>query len=256
MNIVKTNRQDLYGLSSDQRDKIKDALTFDNPAYKQAKIYGRNRYISIPPYLTYYNEFSVRCDDGERKKVLSVPIGVNVCKILEDVYTMPCEDKRNNVPVKYPKFLLELRNDQIIAERKYMQEVKYAVYPKSIIQLPTGKGKSILALHIAQKLGQRTLILVHKDDLVVGWKKDIELCFGDKVDVGLIKAKSRKVGNHITIATVQTLSRMSEDELKKYTSEFGLVVQDECLVGNTLVCLEDGGVKKIQNIRNTMNFLI
>ena len=227
MNIVRTNRQDIYGLSSDQRDKIKDALTFDNPAYKQAKRYGRSKYISIPPYLTYYSEFSVRCEDGERKKVLSVPIGVNVHKIL-DVPFVPNEDKRNDVRVKFPKFLLELRNDQIRAEKAYMQEVTYSVYPKNIIQLPTGKGKSILALHIAQKLGQRTLISAHKDDLVVGWKKDIELCFGSKIDVGLIKAKSRKVGNHITIATVQTLSRMSEDELKKYTSEFGLVVQDEC----------------------------
>ena len=227
MNIVRTNRQDIYGLSSDQRDKIKDALTFDNPAYKQAKRYGRSKYISIPPYLTYYSEFSVRCEDDERKKVLSVPIGVNVHKIL-DVPFVPNEDKRNDVRVKFPKFLLELRNDQIRAEKAYMQEVTYSVYPKNIVQLPTGKGKSILALHIAQKLGQRTLILVHKDDLVVGWKKDIELCFGSKIDVGLIKAKSRKVGNHITIATVQTLSRMSEDELKKYTSEFGLVVQDEC----------------------------
>lgn len=227
MRIVRTNRQDLYDLTSEQRDKIKDALTFDNPAYRQAKMYGRSKYISIPPYLTYYSEFSVRGNDGERKKVLSVPIGVNVHKIL-DVPFVPNEDKRNNVRVKFPKFLLELRNDQIRAEKEYMQEVTYAVYPKCIVQLPTGKGKSILALHIAQKLGQRTLVLVHKDDLVVGWKKDIELCFGHKIDVGLIKANSRKVGNHITIATVQTLSRMGEDELKKFINEFGLVVQDEC----------------------------
>ena len=227
MNIVRTNRQDLYGLTSEQRDKIKDSLTFDNPAYKQAKRYSRSKYISIPPYLTYYSEFSVKGEDGERKKVLSVPIGVDVRKLL-DVPFVPFEDKRCDVRVKFPKFVLDLRNDQIRAEKEYMQEVTYAVQPKNIIQLPTGKGKSILALHIAQKLGQRTLVLVHKDDLVVGWKNDIELCFGGKADVGLIKAKSRKVGNHITIATVQTLSRMSSDELKKYINEFGLVVQDEC----------------------------
>lgn len=227
MRIVRNNRQDIYELTSEQRDKIKDALTFDNPAYKQAKRYSRSKYISIPPYLTYYSEFSVKGEDGERKKVLSVPIGVDVKKIL-DVPFVPVEDKRNDRRVKFPKFLLDLRNDQIRAEKEYMQEVTYAVQPKNIIQLPTGKGKSILALHIAQKLGQRTLVLVHKDDLVVGWKKDIELCFGGKADVGLIKAKSRKVGSHITIATVQTLSRMGSDELKKYINEFGLVVQDEC----------------------------
>lgn len=228
MKIVKTKgHQTIYGLTGEQRDTIKDSLTFDNPAYKQAKRYGRSKYISIPPYLTYYSEFSVRCEDGERKKVLSVPIGVNVHKLLGVPY-VPCEDRRSDVQVKYPKFLLDLRNDQIRAEKAYMQGVKYAVYPKNIIQLPTGKGKSILALHIAQKLKQRTLILVHKDDLVVGWTKDIKLCFGDNVDIGLIKAKSRKIGSQITIATVQTLSRMTDDELEEYTNQFGLVVQDEC----------------------------
>lgn len=227
MNIVKSNDQEVYGLTSEQIEKVKEALTFDNPAYKNAKRYSRSKYISIPPYLTYYSEFSVKGEDGERKKVLEVPIGVNISKII-DVPFVPFEDKRHDIQVKFPKFLLDLRNDQIRAEKEYMQEVTYAVHPKCIIQLPTGKGKSILALHIAQKLKQRTLILVHKDDLVVGWKKDIELCFGKDIDVGLIKAKSRKIGRHITIATVQTLSRMSEHELQDYIGAFGLVVQDEC----------------------------
>jgi len=227
MNIVQSNDQEIYGLTSEQREKIKEALTFDNPAYKNAKRYSRSKYISIPPYLTYYSEFSVKDEDGERKKVLEVPIGVNVSKIL-DVPFVPFEDKRHDVRVKFPKFLLELRNDQIRAEKEYMQEVTYAVHPKCIIQLPTGKGKSILALHIAQKLGQKTLILVHKDDLVVGWQNDIKKCFGDDIDIGLIKAKSRKVGKQITIATVQTLSRMSEHELQDLIGAFGFVVQDEC----------------------------
>ena len=227
MQIVRTNRQELYGLTSEQREIIKDALTFENPAYKQAKKYGRCKYTTIPPYLTYYSEYSVRSGEGERKKVLSVPIGVNVCTLL-NTQLVDFEDKRNDVRVKYPKFNLELRKDQIRAEKEYLFSQNEKYYPSNLIQLPTGKGKSILALHIAQELEQRTLILVHKDDLVVGWKKDIELCFGHKIDVGLIKAKSRKVGNHITIATVQTLSRMSEEELSKFTNEFGLVVQDEC----------------------------
>ena len=226
MQIIKTNRQEVHGLTQEQRNKVKEALTFDNPAYKQAKRYGRCKYTTIPPYLTYYSEYSVS-ENGERKKVLSVPLGVDIRKIL-DVPHIPVKDSRNSVLVRYPKFLLDLRNDQKIAEKSYFQEVNYSVMPKNIIQLPTGKGKSILALHIAQKLGQKTLILVHKDDLVVGWTKDIKLCFGDDIEVGLIKAKSRRVAKQITIATVQTLSRMSDEELSQYTNQFGLVVQDEC----------------------------
>lgn len=227
MKIVKNSRQDIYGLTSEQREVIKDTLTYENPKYASAKRYSRSKYISIPPYLTYYDEHSVRSGEGERKKVLSVPIGVNVCKIL-NVSDCQIEDKRVDRQVKYPKFLLDLRNDQKKAEEAYINEVLHSDFPKSLLQLPTGKGKSILALHLAYRLNQKVLVLVHKDDLVAGWTKDIKLCFGNNVDIGLIKAKSRKVGEQITIATVQTLSRMSEEELSNYTSQFGLVVQDEC----------------------------
>ena len=226
MRVIKTNRQYIYDLTQEQRDTVKEALTFDNPAYKQAKRYSRSKYITIPPYLTYYDEFSVRQDDM-RRKVLSVPLGVDIKKLLK-VENLVVEDGRVEVNTNYPKFKLDLRNDQKIASQHYLNELSQSDYPKSIIQLPTGKGKSILALYIAQHLKQKTLILVHKDDLVVGWTKDIKLCFGDDIEVGLIKAKSRRVAKQITIATVQTLSKMSDEELSQYTQQFGLVVQDEC----------------------------
>ena len=225
MKIVLSNNQDIFGLDQIRRDKLKEALTFDNPAYNNAKRYGRSRYISIPPYLTYYGEHSVKSEDGERKKILTAPIGVNLIDLLKLPKDIQIDDWRMSVPVKYPPFRLKLRESQQKAEEAYLKDID-SVYHKNIIQMPTGKGKSILALHNAMTLGQKMLVLVHKDDLVVGWKKDIELCFGD-IDVGLIKAKSRKVGEQITIATVQTLNRMSQEELDTYLDEFGIVVQDE-----------------------------
>lgn len=230
VSILFNNEQTILGLNQEQRDTIKEALTFENPAYKNAKRFGKSRYISIPPYLTYYSEKSYKGKDGVRHKALTIPIGVNVMSICDDL-DPTFLDERVEHKVEYPKFNLTLRDDQQKAEDFYLSQCgdkPYSpIYPKNLLQLPTGKGKSILALHIAYKLRSKTLILVHKDDLVVGWKKDIELCFGKDLEVGLIKAKSRKVGEQITIATVQTLSRMSEEELSKYTEQFGLVVQDE-----------------------------
>jgi len=224
MKIVINSQQEIHGLSQSQRGVLKDALTFDNPAYKNAKKYGRSRYISIPPYLTYYGEHSVRSDDGERRKVMTVPIGVDLSSLIDDSTII--EDQRRSVPVKYPPFNLTLREDQKRAEKAYLsQQDSYC--PQSLVQLPTGKGKSILALHIAATLGQKTLILVHKDDLVVSWKSDVQDCFPN-MKIGLLKAKSRTIGDQITIATVQTLSRMSAEELEHLTQQFGLVVQDEC----------------------------
>lgn len=224
----------LYGLSKEQLEVVKDHLTFDNPAYKNAKRYSKNRYITIPPYLTYYSTGTDSMGD-----YISYPIGFDALKLLK--YKLNTEKNgdgcllgETGAVIDYPPFLLDLRPVQKEAEEAYIKDKAYN--PKgsitdtthNLISLPTGKGKTILALHLAYTLKAKTLVLVHKDDLVVGWQKDIDLCFGGKVKCGLIKAKSRTVGEHITIATVQTLSRMSEEELKQYTDEFGLVIQDEC----------------------------
>lgn len=222
------NGQVVKGLNKSERELLKESVTFNNPSYAKAKRYARNpRYISIPTHLNYYREYSEPTKSGERAKVLEVPIGVNVKEVLR-TKKIKYIDKRVTHEVVYPKFALTLRKDQERAERSYLDQVKgLNVNSKCIVQLPTGKGKSILALHIASVLQQRTLVLVHKKDLVSGWKKDIELCFKNKADVGLIQGKSRNIGKHITIATVQTLSRMDKDEFNTFIDQFGFVVQDE-----------------------------
>ena len=255
---VKNNKR-LYGLTSEQTDVLKDHLTFDNPAYKNAKRYSKNRYITISPYLYYYTE-----GRDNRGRYIDIPIGVDTEKLLNHKID-PVKNQgdgalyaQNYPRVDYPEFKLELRAIQKEAMTAYMDECNsclLAKFPKSLISLPTGKGKTILALKIASVLRTPALVLVHKDDLVEGWKNDIELCFGGAVTPGIIKAKKRVIGKYVTIATVQTLSRMTEEELNSYTDKFGLVIQDECLVGNTLVCLKDGGVKNIQSIRNTESVL-
>lgn len=226
------NNNRVYGLTDEQVEVLKDHLTFDNPKYKSAKRYSKSRYITIPPYLYYYTQGS-----DSRGSYIDFPIGVDVQKLLKykidpvkhsgDGMLVSCTSS----PVDYPKFCLTLRDTQEEAKKSYLDtyfKSRFGQFPKSLISLPTGKGKTILALNLAAELKAKLLVLVHKDDLVEGWKKDIDLCFGGKVKAGLIKAKKREVGKQITIATVQTLSRMSPEELSKYTDEFGMVVQDEC----------------------------
>lgn len=227
---IRNNRR-VYDLTSEQEEVLKEHLTFDNPAYKNAKRYSKNRYITIPPYLYYY--ISGKDDIG---KYLEVPIGVDIegllnYKIDPQKHLGDCQCVKQNYPtVEYPDFLLDLREIQKEAFQAYNHSYLMNLFGvhKSLVSLPTGKGKTILSIKIAAELKTRALVLVHKDDLVEGWKKDIDLCFDGRVKPGIIKAKKREVGKHITIATVQTLSRMSEEELSKYTDQFGLVIQDEC----------------------------
>lgn len=220
MQITVTNNQCIEGLSKTQKNKIKDALTYDNPKYKQAKRYGRSKYISIPPYLQYYE------DNGTS---LTVPFGFNISSIIPNCPTPIINTNRVNVD--YPELKIELRDDQWKALQgfvSYKRPFNKLANTYGVIQLPTGKGKTILAIYMAHHFNQKALILVHKDDLVVGWTNDILKCFDNKISVGLIKAKKRVIGEQFTIATVQTLARMSEEELSQYTNQFGMIIQDEC----------------------------
>lgn len=202
----------LTNVSPDFMEKIKADLTFENPAYAQVQKFSKYSYTKVPPYLTYYQQ---------KRATVRVPIGYNLSEI-----PVTKIDRRVCPKVEYPPFMLTLRKSQEEAVSAYLTMNKKVTLNGSI-QMPTGKGKSILGLYLAQALSVRTLIVVHKDDLVTGWKKDIELAFGGKVNVGLIKAKNRRVGHTLTIATVQTLNRLSTQELEELYDTFGLVIQDE-----------------------------
>lgn len=235
----------LKSFSDEQIEKIKDSLTFNNPAYASAKRFSPYSRVYVDPLITYY-----RSSCG----YLHVPAGTDLSPLNDP----PVEDKRITVySSTVPKFVLELREDQKNAADSYLKMNKgYKL--RAAVQLSTGMGKTVLALYLAAKLKQKTLVIVHKDDLVVGWQKDIDLCFNHKCVPGLIKAKSRKVGSFITIATAQTLSRMDEDELSMYLNSFGFVVLDEmhhCVLGDTQVVLEDGGVTSMKSIGNSVKVL-
>jgi len=228
----------LSGLSAESVEQIKKSLTFDNPAYATVQRYSRYAYTNVPPFLTYYEH---------RGGVIKVPRGYNLSGL-------NCSEINSTVAPKvdHAPFVLTLRDSQKEAAEAYINSNKTLTL-HGCIQMPTGKGKSILGLYLAAFYSLRTLIVVHKDDLVKGWQKDIELAFGKKVTPGLIKAKSRNVGHFLTIATVQTLNRLSEEELEKLYSQFGFVIQDEvhrCVLGDTLVLKEDGGAVPIINIHD------
>lgn len=204
-----------FNLPENVLGEMKKELTFKNPTYEQVMRFSRWSTTNVPQYLTYFKQL--------KENAIEVPIGYSV----ESLPDMPISDERVRRGINTPPFLLRLRKTQIQAFEQYMKLNESVLPLNGCIQMPTGKGKSILGLYIAKNLCQKTLIVVHKDDLVRGWQKDIDLAFGGKVKSGLIKAKKREVGDFLTIATVQTLNRLSREELEKLYGEFGLVIQDE-----------------------------
>jgi superfamily II DNA or RNA helicase len=138
-------------------------------------------------------------------------------------------DKRVLVPVPFPEPKLPLRPDQ--------QEVYDEITDTCIVNALVGWGKSFLALYLAYKFGQKTLVITHTTALRDQWREDVQTLFG--CESGIIGSGEFDHENHfITIANVQTLVKHSSSLSK----EFGTVIVDEChhIVATTFTTILDG----------------
>ena len=209
--VVKRETQKVYGLCNNQIEQIKDELTLLNPKYISAKRFSKWNNISIPKYLTFYDTY---------KDYVELPLG----------YTLPCEidtllDERVVSTVEYPKIKISLRENQREAYTKWLKDTD-----NGIICMATGKGKSILGIYCAYATRQKCLVIVHKNDLLRGWKDDCAVCFGDDFNVGMIGNGKKKVGEQITVATIQTLNSWASRDLdgfEEFVEQFGMVIVDE-----------------------------
>lgn len=94
-----------------------------------------------------------------------------------------------------------------------------------LISLPCGRGKTIIALALAQKLGLKTLVLVHKSFLQDQWIDRAKTFTNAKI--GIIRQSTIDIENKdIVIGMIQSIS-MKEYDPKIFTG-FGLVIVDEC----------------------------
>lgn len=146
-------------------------------------------------------------------------------------------DKRVFVPVPFPDPKFALRESQV--------PVYEAATDSCFINALVGWGKSVTALYIARKLGQKTLIITHTTALRDQWREEVESLFGIKAGVigsGVIDHEDHA----ITIANIQTLIKHADS----LASEFGTVIVDECLDYETLVRTKEYGLQKIGVIVN------
>ena len=91
---------------------------------------------------------------------------------------------------------------------------------RGIIVLPTGAGKTVVALKAMEELGEATLIVVPTLVLVDQWRRRMEEEFG--VNVGVLGGGSRDV-RAITVATYASASMRAES----IGNLFSLLVFDE-----------------------------
>jgi len=94
-----------------------------------------------------------------------------------------------------------------------------------LIEVGCGQGKTICALNIIQRLGKKTLVIVHKEFLLNQWIERISE-FLPETRVGRIQGSCMEVENKdIVIGMLQSLSMKDYDD--SVFSSFGFVVIDE-----------------------------
>lgn len=102
---------------------------------------------------------------------------------------------------------IELRDEQ-------NEAIFYALRDRrGVVHYPTGSGKTIIFLSIIEKFPEsNALILLHRQDLLYQTYEEANKMFPG--DVGII-GDGKSEPNRITIAMIQTLSKMSQTEFHK-----------------------------------------
>ena len=123
-------------------------------------------------------------------------------------------DKRVINPAPFPNPKFELREDQQVVFNK--------VEDTCFINALVGWGKTFTALHIARKLGQKTLVVTHTTALRDQWVEEVETLFG--ITPGIVGSGKFDIEDHaIVVGNIQTIVK-NLDALQK---EFGTIILDE-----------------------------
>lgn len=122
-------------------------------------------------------------------------------------------DKRTVVDMPFPNPKLQLREGQ--------QEVYDQVTGSCFINALVGWGKTMTALHLARKLGQKTLVITHTTMLRDQWVDEIRGLFG--MEPGVIGSGEFDLDSAIVVGNIQTVTKHA----LKLSKEFGTIIMDE-----------------------------
>lgn len=140
----------------------------------------------------------------------------------EQTFGIPDEVKLNEPKEIDIEFTGELRDYQENIINIFMSNLEKG---GGLLEIPCGRGKTVMALAIAQKIGLKTLVIVHKTFLADQWIERIEQ-FLPNAKVGRIQGQIIDIeGKDIVIGMLQSLS------MKEYPhtlfQDFGLTIVDE-----------------------------
>jgi len=161
----------------------------------------------------------VKCYEFNKSRTkLSVPKHYGIAVFGEPTF----KDENLGVKTKF-NFKSELREYQKLIMEQVLGKIDEQ--GGGIMSIPTGKGKTVMAIYLSYIISRKTLVLCHTGKIFDQWVERI----GDHSDAKVGKIRGPivdTVDKDIVIAMTQSLS------LKDYDSDifndFGLLIVDEC----------------------------
>lgn len=204
MNILKNS---LYIVNPKNIQKIKRDCTFENPTFISNEAQNRSNW-NTECYLRLYEV----TDQG-----IKVPRGY-LGKFLHDNPNETVSDERTTSNFKFKK-------EMKINFRSYQKNCLDSIQedPNGVIVAPTGAGKTILGIELMRRLGQKTLIIVHRSELAKQWAESIKSLLN--IDCSFIGGGKWNSNSAVVVAMIQTLSTRIDDIA---SVDFGTVLVDEC----------------------------
>jgi superfamily II DNA or RNA helicase len=194
-------------------DELRQKLIIPNPIYedKQRRGYYTG---NIPQYLTFITQKNGKwiMPRGFTKKL------VDILRKHRCAFVLDLNGTRELKSIDF-SFHGNLQPEQVEAANTILK--KYF----SLAQLPTGAGKTVVALVCISARKQPALVIVHTKELLYQWREASKKFLKLKDDeIGLLGDGHKKVGKKLTIAIINTLQKMMPEVIDK----IGFLVVDEC----------------------------
>ena len=208
---------ELYYEYKEIRMWLEDHYIIDNPEYiKRVKL---NKWLGGVPKKIYLFE---RYSD-----YFCIGYGAmdEVLKHLKEVYkdTLTIDYRLNNIPADWSNFKAYSKEYQ---KRAIAEMVKHKC---GILKAPCSSGKTYMGHCIAASLGRKTLWLTHKKDLLdQAYETGKKFFGGDDSRIAKTVNGKLKIGETITYATVQTLSKMISMKNTELLTAWDCIITDEC----------------------------
>lgn len=92
-----------------------------------------------------------------------------------------------------------------------------------LVVLPTGTGKTVFFGALARKMNERTLVLVHREELVQQTLDKFKMVWPE-ASAGVVKGRTNDLSGQVVVGSIQTLERPNRRE---QLPRFGLIIVDE-----------------------------